>query len=87
MTGSGSSGGTDRVAERRRAGGLAQHYRDFEGLSIRQIADRVGRSPATVRRTSMVHLMLTKDLRTARRLITLRPIAAVSYAGAVTFGL
>jgi hypothetical protein len=25
------------------------HYRQFEGLSIRQIADRVGRSPATVK--------------------------------------
>ena len=49
VTGSGSSGGTDRVAERRRAVALAQHYRDFEGLSIRQIADRVGRSPATVK--------------------------------------
>ena len=28
---------------------LARHYRDFEGLSIRQIADRLGRSPATVK--------------------------------------
>jgi AcrR family transcriptional regulator len=28
---------------------LAQHYRDVEGLSIRQIAERLGRSPATVK--------------------------------------
>jgi AcrR family transcriptional regulator len=40
---------TDRVAERRRAVALARHYREFEGLSIRQIADRLGRSPATIK--------------------------------------
>ncbi len=40
---------TDRVAERRRAVALARHYREFEGLSIAQIADRLGRSPATVK--------------------------------------
>jgi AraC-like DNA-binding protein len=28
---------------------LARHYREFERLSIRQIADRLGRSPATVK--------------------------------------
>ena len=28
---------------------MARHYRDFEGLSIREIADRLGRSPATVK--------------------------------------
>jgi hypothetical protein len=28
---------------------MAQHYGEFEGLSIRQIADRLGRSPATVK--------------------------------------
>jgi hypothetical protein len=39
----------DRVAERRRAVALARHYREFEGLSIAQIADRLGRSPATVK--------------------------------------
>jgi AcrR family transcriptional regulator len=44
-----SSAGTDRVLERRRAVALARHYREFEGLSIRQIADRLGRSPATVK--------------------------------------
>jgi transcriptional regulator with XRE-family HTH domain len=37
------------VAERRRAVALAQHYREAEGLSIAQIADRLGRSPATVK--------------------------------------
>ena len=44
-----SSTGTDRVVERRRAVALARHYREFEGLSIKQIADRVSRSPATVK--------------------------------------
>jgi hypothetical protein len=44
-----SSARTDRVAERRRAVALARHYRDFEDLSISQIADRLGRSPATVK--------------------------------------
>ena len=39
----------DRVAERRRAVALARHFRESEGLSIRQIADRLGRSPATVK--------------------------------------
>jgi DNA-binding NarL/FixJ family response regulator len=39
----------DRVAERRRAVALAQHYRQSEGLSIAQIAGRLGRSPATVK--------------------------------------
>jgi hypothetical protein len=28
---------------------VARHYRQFEGLLIRQIADRLGRSPATVK--------------------------------------
>jgi hypothetical protein len=49
VTGSRSSEGTDRVAERRRAVALARHYREFEGLSVRQIAVRLGRSPATVK--------------------------------------
>jgi hypothetical protein len=39
----------DRVVERRRAVALARHYREAEGLSIRQIADRLSRSPATVK--------------------------------------
>jgi len=38
-----------RVVERRRAAALARHYREAEGLSIAQIADRLGRSPATVK--------------------------------------
>ena len=49
MTGEASIAGTGRVLERRRAVALARHYREFEGLSIRQIADRLGRSPATVK--------------------------------------
>ena len=39
----------DRVLERRRAVALARHFREAEGLSIPQIADRLGRSPATVK--------------------------------------
>jgi len=39
----------DRVSERRRAVALARHFREFEGLSIAQIADRLGRSPATIK--------------------------------------
>jgi AraC-like DNA-binding protein len=39
----------DRVAERRRAVALARHFREVEGLSIAQIADRLGRSAATVK--------------------------------------
>ena len=49
MTAEASIAGTGRVLERRRAVALARHYREFEGLSIRQIADRLGRSPATVK--------------------------------------
>jgi AraC-like DNA-binding protein len=49
VAGRSSTAPTDRVLERRRAVALAQHYREFEGLSIRQIADRLGRSPATVK--------------------------------------
>jgi len=37
------------VAERRRAVALARHFRATEGLSIAQIAVRLGRSPATVK--------------------------------------
>jgi Homeodomain-like domain len=47
--GDASRAGSDRAAERRRAVALAQHYREFEGLSISEIADRLGRSPATVK--------------------------------------
>ncbi|MGO9888347.1 MAG: helix-turn-helix domain-containing protein [Solirubrobacteraceae bacterium] len=49
MTGEGSTAGSDRVVERRRAVALARHYRESEGLSVREIADRLGRSPATVK--------------------------------------
>jgi hypothetical protein len=49
VTGKASTAETGRVLERRRAVALARHYREFEGLSIRQIADRLGRSSATVK--------------------------------------
>src|SRR5437763_15675486 len=39
----------DRVLERRRAVALARHFREAEGLSIAQIAGRLGRSPATIK--------------------------------------
>jgi hypothetical protein len=37
------------VVERRRAVALACHFREAQGLSIAQIAVRLGRSPATVK--------------------------------------
>jgi AraC-like DNA-binding protein len=49
VTGKASTAAMGRVLERRRAVALARHYREFEGLSIRQIADRLGRSPATIK--------------------------------------
>jgi AraC-like DNA-binding protein len=49
VAGNASSLAADRVLERRRAVALARHYRAFEGLSIRQIADLLGRSPATIK--------------------------------------
>ena len=39
----------DRVAERRRAVALARHYREAEGTSITQVAERLGRAPATIK--------------------------------------
>ena len=44
-----TSPGYDRVLERRRAVAMARHFREAEGLSIGQIADRLGRSPATIK--------------------------------------
>jgi AraC-like DNA-binding protein len=49
VRGRASTAVTDRVVERRRAVALTRHYREFEGLSNRQIADRLGRSPATIK--------------------------------------
>ena len=43
-----SSPGYDRVIERRRAVALA-HFREAEGLSIAEIAERFGRSPTTIK--------------------------------------
>jgi predicted transcriptional regulator len=40
---------SDRVGERRRAAALARHYRDQEGLTIAEIARRLGRAEATVK--------------------------------------
>jgi predicted transcriptional regulator len=39
----------DRVQERRRAVALAHHYREQEGLTIAEIAQRLGRAQATVK--------------------------------------
>ena len=49
MAGKASTAGAGRILERGRAVALARHYREVEGLSIREIADRLGRSPATVK--------------------------------------
>ena len=46
---SGRPAACDRVLERRRAVALARHFRDAEGLSIAEIADRVGRAPARIK--------------------------------------
>src|SRR6516165_226137 len=40
---------TDRVSERRCAAQLARHYRDQEGLTIAEIARRLGRAEGTVK--------------------------------------
>ena len=40
---------TDRVSERRLAAQLARHYRDQEGLTIAEIARRLGRAESTVK--------------------------------------
>ena len=39
----------DRVQERRKAAALARHYRDQEGLSIAEIARKLGRAKSTVK--------------------------------------
>jgi AraC-like DNA-binding protein len=49
MTLNASAAAADRVAERRRAVALARHFRDAQGLSIAEIAARLGRSPATIK--------------------------------------
>jgi AraC-like DNA-binding protein len=49
MSSAASSERNDRVVECRRAVALARHYRESEGLSMGQIAARLGRSPATVK--------------------------------------
>ena len=49
----------DRVAERRRAAQLARHYRDEEGLSIAEIARRLGRADATIKAYSTIQPALT----------------------------
>jgi hypothetical protein len=49
VTGKASTAGSDRVLERRRVVALARHYREFEGLSTRQIADCFGQSSATIK--------------------------------------
>ena len=40
---------SDRVSERRRVAQLARHYRDQEGLSIAEIARRLGRAEPTIK--------------------------------------
>jgi hypothetical protein len=50
----------DRVRERRKAAALARHYRDEEGLSIAEIARRLGRAEASVKAYLYDRRMLTK---------------------------
>ena len=57
----------DRVLDRRSAVALARHFREAEGLSIAQIAARLGRAPATIKPYFYDPFMLTNDLRMARR--------------------
>ena len=45
----GASTAYNRVLERRRAVALARHFRDAEGLPVAQIAERLRRSPATIK--------------------------------------
>ena len=40
---------SDRVSKRRRAAQLTRYYRDQEGLTIAEIARRLGRAEATVK--------------------------------------
>jgi AraC-like DNA-binding protein len=49
MTRGSSAPPYDRVLERRCAVALARHFRAAEGLSIAQIAGRLGCSPSTVK--------------------------------------
>jgi hypothetical protein len=49
MTSGRCSAAYDRVLERRRAVALVRHFREAEGLSVAQIAARLGRSPATIK--------------------------------------
>ena len=49
MTAGRQLAGYDRVLQRRQAVALARHFREADGLSIAQIAARLGRSPATVK--------------------------------------
>jgi AraC-like DNA-binding protein len=44
-----SSAAYNGVVERRRAVAIAHHFREAEGLTIAQIAQRLGRSPATIK--------------------------------------
>ena len=49
MAPAGPSVAYDRILERRRVVALARHFRESEGLSIAQIAERLVRSPATIK--------------------------------------
>jgi AraC-like DNA-binding protein len=49
MTSDQHSSAYDRVIERRRAVAVARHFREAERLSIALIAERLGRSPATIK--------------------------------------
>lgn len=64
----------DRVQERCRAIALARHFREAEGLTIAQIADRLGRSPVTCVRAVAVRALPNRAPRT-------RVLGAAAHAG------
>ena len=65
---------TDRVGERRRAVALARHYRDQEGLTIAEIARRLGRAEGTVKAFSTIRSR--KRRARSRRAIGARAVGA-----------
>jgi predicted transcriptional regulator len=82
----------DRVAERRRAVALAQHYREAEGMSIAQIAERLGRAPATIKgylydpTNEKARAVKARDLGGVPRLRRLHPACATARATPTRMG-
>ena len=81
------------MVERRRAAGVARHYRDEEGLLIPEIARRLGVPRPRSRRTGMARLMLNKgpswerDAEPGGRELRSHPPAAASRGDVLPDGL